>query len=237
MHTGGQAVALAVKRTVRRTLGHSKVRRIKSMRTRLSASLNVGPWRRPGLEGMDVLLADALAWQRDGTFLELGGNDGFQASNTYLLERELGWRGVLIEAIPQLAAEARHNRPLATVVCAVASGSTRASIVGMDDQDLTSKVTDGAGSVLVATTTLSTVIDLANDGCAPDLLSIDVEGHEAEVLAGLDLKRHRPQWILVETDHPRDIGDLLGPYALVAQLSHHDYLFALQAPAGGGSAS
>ena len=45
--------------------------------------------------------------------------------------------------------------------------------------------------------TLSSVLDEAN---APeiDLLSLDVEGFEPQVLAGLDLDRHAPRFILVE---------------------------------------
>ncbi len=215
------------KQLVRNTLGDRRVRRIKSFRTRLSSKLDVGPWRRPGLGELDVTLAEAIGRPQGGTFIELGGNDGFQASNSFLLERELGWRGVLIEAIPELAAEAQRNRPRATVVCAAASSSTRCAIIGMEYEDLTSKVLSNAGGVMVATTTLSTVIDDVMGGSAPDLLSIDVEGHELEVITGLDLERHRPKWILVETDHPEVVGRTLNCYQRASQLSFHDYLFKL----------
>jgi FkbM family methyltransferase len=215
------------KRLIRNTLGDRRVRRLKSLRTRLSSNLDLGPWRRPGLNNLDVLLAEAIGWSRGGTFIELGGNDGLQASNSFLLERELGWRGVLIEAIPELAAEAQRNRPEATVVCAAASSSTRCEIIGMEYEDLTSKVLAGANDLMVATTTISTVIDSVTQGNAPDLLSIDVEGHELEVIAGIDLERHRPNWILVETDHPEVVGCALHCYKCMAQLSYHDYLFEL----------
>jgi hypothetical protein len=78
---------------------------------------------------------------------------------------------------------------------------------------------------MVATTTISTVIDHVMSGDAPDLLSVDVEGHELEVIAGLDLDRHRPNWILVETDSPEFVSSALACYTCVAQLSHHDYLY------------
>lgn len=176
---------------------------------------------------MDVDLANALGWPRGGTFIELGGNDGLQASNSYLLERELGWDGVLIEAIPELAAEARRNRPRTTVVCAVVSASERCDVVGMDDQDLTSVVSPDPSRLMVATTTLSTVIDRVMDGRPPDLLSVDVEGHEMAVLAGLNLQKHRPRWILIETAHVDGVSRALSCYELVEQLSYHDYLYRL----------
>jgi FkbM family methyltransferase len=221
------SIPVSTKQLIRNTLGDRGVRRLKSLRTRASSSLDVGPWRRPGLNKLDVLLAEAIDWTRDGTFIELGGNDGLQASNSFLLERELGWRGILIEAIPELASEAQRNRPDAVVICAAASSSTRCAIIGMEYEDLTSKVRAGANDVMVATTTISTVIDHVTQGNAPDLLSVDVEGHELEVMAGLDLDRHRPNWILVETDRPEMVDGVLACYKRVAQLSYHDYLYEL----------
>ncbi|CAA0128242.1 Uncharacterised protein [Mycolicibacterium vanbaalenii] len=97
----------------------------------------------------------------------------------------------------------------------------------MEYEDLTSKVLSNAGGVMVATTTLSTVIDDVMGGSAPDLLSIDVEGHELEVITGLDLEKHRPKWILIETDHPEVVGRTLNCYQRASQLSFHDYLFKL----------
>lgn len=99
----------------------------------------------------------------------------------------------------------------------------------MDDHDLTSKIAASPTRLMVATTTISTVIDQVSNGQPPDLLSIDVEGHEMEVIAGLDLDRHCPQWILVETDRQDLVSEALRGYELVAQLSYHDYLFELRA--------
>jgi len=62
-------------------------------------------------------------------------------------------------------------------------------------------------SFTVPARTLSSVLDEAG---APeiDFLSLDVEGFEPDVLRGLDLARHAPRWILVETDNdpPRTEG-------------------------------
>jgi hypothetical protein len=59
-----------------------------------------------------------------------------------------------------------------------------------------------------------------------NLFSLDVEGFEVDVLKGLDLSRHRPDFILVETRGIGDVTHLLNEqYDLIATLSHHDYLF------------
>ena len=62
-----------------------------------------------------------LGGMRNGTFLELGGNDGFHTTNTRHLEHCLGWRGILIEGQPQNFKKLRANRPhslaLGVAVC------------------------------------------------------------------------------------------------------------------------
>lgn len=37
-----------------------------------------------------------------GVFVEIGANDGYSDSMTYILERCFGWKGVLIEAQPDV---------------------------------------------------------------------------------------------------------------------------------------
>jgi hypothetical protein len=60
--------------------------------------------------------------------------------------------------------------------------------------------------------TLDSILTEASSPVAFDFLSIDVEGHEIEVLRGFDIARWRPKLILLE-DH-------------VADLSRHRYLTA-----------
>jgi FkbM family methyltransferase len=59
-----------------------------------------------------------------------------------------------------------------------------------------------------------------------DLLSLDVEGYEVQALLGLDMKRHRPTYILVEANRPKEIHGVLRPYyRRVECLSEHDFLY------------
>jgi hypothetical protein len=47
-----------------------------------------------------------------------------------------------------------------------------------------------------------------------DFLSLDIEGYEVQALKGLDLGRHRPHIMVIESDtpeHTRQINDLLVP--------------------------
>ena len=52
----------------------------------------------------------------DKTFLEFGATDGIELSNSYMLEQNLGWTGVLAEPSPQWHLELKKNRPNATII-------------------------------------------------------------------------------------------------------------------------
>ena len=57
------------------------------------------------------MLLELLGSQTNGTFLEIGGNDGSSTTNTWRLENCHGWRGILVEGHPQLFQTMRAKRP------------------------------------------------------------------------------------------------------------------------------
>jgi FkbM family methyltransferase len=187
----------------------------------------------------------------NGTFIEAGGNDGLTQSNTYWFERFRGWRGLMIEAVPDQALLCRRNRPRAQVIntALVADDVTKsvrikaaklmAFIPGTRaEEDETAHLRyamDAQGlrtveEIEVPAATLASILDRRR-GAPVDLFSLDVEGYELPVLQGMDPRRHRPKWILVETKHlERVLETLQGHYRLIDQLSHHDYLLETDSP-------
>ncbi len=207
---------------------------------------------RPALHGMDARL-EAILDRDGGFFVEAGANDGYQQSNTYSLERIRGWRGVLVEPAPDLHREAVRERPGARVFnCALVADGYPDPGVTLRYGGLMTVVGGGRGSeqadrewvaaahevaqeepeheFTVPARTLSSLLDEVG---APevDLLSLDVEGYEPQVLAGLDLDRHAPRYILVEIRDPEAgrgaIEAILGErYAEAEQLSPYDVLYS-----------
>jgi len=210
---------------------------------RLLERLNVYESRKSyALDGLDVKLHSFLSF-RNGFFIEAGANDGKRQSNTLYFERYLGWSGLLIEPIPELAEKCHVNRPNCIIEnCALVSDEFLGNRIEIRYCDLMSVVKDSLGLeeeshvlrgcrasnvddyvVEVPARTLNSLLR-ENSIDAVDLLSLDVEGYELKVLQGLDLAIYHPSYILVEVrpDNEHGISEYLAPlYHPLATLSEH----------------
>ena len=155
----------------------------------------------------------------------------------------MGWKGILVEPIPELARECKRNRKASEIYqVALTTEENSGRFITLMDVDLMSTVAQSENlearlasaeelqgitrkEYEVATKSLSQVIDQSSYHTV-DFMSIDVEGYELEVLAGLNLDRHCPQLLLVETSKIEEVEELLLTHMTkISQLSHHDYLF------------
>jgi FkbM family methyltransferase len=59
----------------------------------------------------DDWVIDSLTGKESGYFVEIGANDGLRYSNTLALEQYYHWRGLLVEAAPDLYQQMVANRP------------------------------------------------------------------------------------------------------------------------------
>jgi FkbM family methyltransferase len=231
--------------------------RLGKIRRRLFEAVGSPRYSHPAAHELDRKLERHLPGE-GGVFVEAGAHDGFAMSNTYYFERFKGWRGVLVEPIPELYRRCVEERKHAQVFnCALVgpdhAGETItmrhggllslvAGAQGSDETDLAHARTGAADTyeVDVPARTLSSVLDEAGVG-EIDLLSLDVEGYEPEALSGLDLDRHAPRYVLVEMLDPvrtRDrIEELLADrYELAEEVSPRDVLYRRHEHGSGGEA-
>jgi FkbM family methyltransferase len=217
------------------------------MRARRQACESLGIFRY-SVTGYWPFLQQYLPRKTGGTFLEAGAHDGWTGSNTYSLEAIWGWRGALVEPVPELHRQCCANRPRAK--------NFHAALVARDYPDpaitieiagLLSTVTDPTlldrsrpaaesyygkdyrpAQIQVPARTLDSL--LIECGFASlDFLSLDVEGFEAQALRGLDFDRLAPRFILVEANYPDQVHAILDPrYRLLAATGPHDLLFTLR---------
>jgi FkbM family methyltransferase len=165
----------------------------------------------------EMQMVAAFFGDTKGYFVEVGANEPRVRSQTWHLE-QAGWTGLLIEPQPDLARELRAMR-IAKVFAVACSGPEHEGgtlplhVAGPLSSLDRSGMAPGANPqavIQVPIRTLDSVLTEANAPAQFDFLSIDVEGHEIEVLRGFDLARWQPRLILLE-DH---VGDL----------SKHNYL-------------
>jgi FkbM family methyltransferase len=142
-----------------------------------------------------------------GFFVEVGANHPITGSQSWHLE-QAGWTGVLVEPQPDLAAKLITTRSAKVFAVACTSpGHTGQSmplhVAGALSSLDRNRMAPGARPqqvIAVPTRTLNEILEEAEAPVPIDLLSIDVEGHELEVLSGLDLDHWQPRLILLE-DH------------------------------------
>jgi FkbM family methyltransferase len=139
-----------------------------------------------------------------GFFVEVGAYQPENLSQTFDLEQS-GWTGVLVEPQPDLAAELRRRRSAKVYQEACSSRRNSGSRLTLHlaggassfNRALNSADIKPHGTIEVPVRTLDEIL---NDAGLPrvDFISIDVEGHELEVLDGFDLARWHPRLILIE---------------------------------------
>lgn len=156
----------------------------------------------------ELVIRDFFGDRRNGVYLDVGCAWAEQYSNTYYLEKHLGWTGVGVDALPDYAEGWAEKRPnsrffnfLVTDHSDTEESFYRADLRGISQ--VQGPVIGPAGDeipseeITVPTITLTELLE-RNGIEKIDLLNLDIEGHEPMALAGFDIDRFRPELVCVE---------------------------------------
>jgi len=198
--------------------------------------------------GEDVLIARMFYEKKDGFFVEVGCIDGRRFSNTLALE-EVGWKGLCVEAHKGYIGLLKRNRPNSIIAhCAAGDkdedgvvfyANERGSLSTLDATKEThfrehyGEYFKGFEEHVLPKRRLDTLFK-ENGIENIDLLSIDVEGSEAEALRGIDFARYKPAVVLVEADGTEDetkIDNILIPAGYKKSIRIGSNIFYLSDPA------
>lgn len=159
----------------------------------------------------DVMLWRALGRVENGFYIDVGAHDPVVDSVSKAFY-EHGWRGVHVEPLPEYAAALRNDRPDERVVQAVLAQHTGTqTFYHIPKTGLSTGIAEIAhrhelagwqvNQITVPATTLAALFDEIGPR---DIhwLKIDVEGMEADVLAGWGTHAARPWVVVVEATEP-----------------------------------
>lgn len=164
----------------------------------------------------DIFVLLESNMKRNGFFVEFGATDGVQLSNTYMLEKEFSWEGILAEPGRKWHEALTHNRTAKIDLnCVWKETGHELSFVETEILELStvkdysdcdhhrkSRVVDNEYTV-----TTKSLLDLLSEHGAPtqiDYLSIDTEGTEFEILKAFDFNKYDIRIITCEHNYSED---------------------------------
>jgi FkbM family methyltransferase len=154
--------------------------------------------------------------KKNGVFVDVGAYDGYDISNTYHFEKDLGWTGLCIEPSPQTFELLKKNRNCILENCAIGNVEGELEFVNITGwgssasgfNDTTGKILQTAKDcveqhgglweiIKIPTYRLDTILKKHNLRMV-DYMSIDVEGFEINVVKSIDWNKYYIKYLSIE---------------------------------------
>ena len=161
--------------------------------------------------GEEWIIRDFFGDERGGVFVDIGANHYQRQSNTYYLEKALGWSGIAVEPQSKFAADYAAHRPKTTFVpMFVSDTANQEAILYVAKNDLLASATreiaesDGEGAAVPVRANSTTIDDILDRSGVThiDFMSIDIELHEPQALKGFSIERFAPRLVCIEAHAP-----------------------------------
>lgn len=168
--------------------------------------------------GQDIVALIVNNFKREGYFVEFGATNGYDLSNSYLLEKHFGWKGILAEPMIRWHENLKRNRKNIIDTRCVWSSSNQildfldveegefSTVKNLAKNDHNSNMREKSKTVKVKTVSL---LDLLVSNNAPrniDYLSVDTEGSEYEILKDFDFNSYGFNFITIEHNFTNSQG-------------------------------
>ena len=205
-----------------------------------------------GHHNLDQKLCEYLNY-KNGFFIELGANDGIRQSNTFYFEKNLNWKGILIEPIKTKFEKCKKNRSKKNFFYnnACVSFNFKDSKIKTIYSDLMTTISDDRivnevdsekhaldgkqylqkketiKEFYSETITLNKILEDTKAPKLIDFLSLDVEGTEFEVLNGINFLNYNFKYIMVESRNDDKLIEYLTKknYHYIKKISKRDLIF------------
>jgi FkbM family methyltransferase len=173
----------------------------------------------------DLFALSEMNFKTNGYFVEFGATDGVSLSNTFMLEKHFGWRGLLAEPATCWASSLKANRTAQIEFdCVwkktgdiltfneVQKNAAYSTLEEFSARDMHNRKRKKGKRYEVRTVSLNDMLKRNSAPSEIDYLSIDTEGSEFDILNAVDFEKYRFSVITCEhnfTASRQKIFDLL----------------------------
>lgn len=157
---------------------------------------------------MDLLLEHIFKNQSHGFYIDVGCQHPVMNNNTYLLYKK-GWNGINIDLDKKnIDLFSFYRKRDLNINVAISSREDERDLFFYHDKSAINTLEKSVANYQkaqvkkikkVKTKTLNSIIENSKfNNLTIDFVSIDVEGHELEVIKGFDLKKYKPKVVIIE---------------------------------------
>lgn len=163
--------------------------------------------------GQDLFVLLETNFKKNGFFIEFGATNGVDLSNTYLLEKEFSWQGILAEPAKVWHAELQRNRNcIIDMNCVYSHSGSKLDFNETSESEFSGvasyinkisflKNKQNVFSYKVKTISLVDLLIKHNAPKVIDYISIDTEGSEFEILSHFDFDSYQFRVITCEHNY------------------------------------
>lgn len=162
------------------------------------------------INGIDLIVAYITDF-KSGYFVEFGAANGVRASNTYTLEKNLGWTGILAEPGKCFHLDLPKFRSCHIDHGCVAKTSNE-KVFFLEEKEpkqlyshihgyLGSKSFEYEDRYMLETISLNDLLDKYNAPDVIDYISVDTKGGEFDILKGFDFSKRRIKFWSIDWDN------------------------------------
>ncbi len=174
----------------------------------------------------DKLLNKILKGKRNGVFVDIGAHDGETFSNSLFFEKELGWKGICVEPIPEVFEKLDAARNCIKINGCISDKSDQEQFLRVRGEVVDTEMLSGllsdydqrhldridrelkeyGGDKEVISVQCYNINDLLRENgfTAVDFFTIDTEGNELKILKTIDFEAFDIDLLIVENNYESD---------------------------------
>lgn len=180
--------------------------------------------------GQDCFVDTYFKGKQNGFFIEIGVGNGVDLSNTYFLEKERLWNGLLIEPCKTFQSSIQAGRKAQLINKAISnqSGQTVQFVEDLDagylsgiESEKTNHIKNKV-SYAVETINFQDLMKNLDENIVIDYLSIDIEGNELELIKSIDFNTVDVKVISVEHNKDAEVMKQLITYMSNFNYQYYD---------------